>query len=257
VQGLLELAGVPYVGGGVLNSALAMDKIAFKRWRRRKDCRWPTISGRRGSSGQKTGANMDEVETKLGYQSSLNRRTWGRAWASANAVTALNCARDRGSRVRYDRRILIEGAVPSAREIEVSVLGTKRRWRPSPARSCAPRVLRLHGQVFGGRGRIRGCSFRPPLDEALTRQIQDLAVHGYGRLTARGGGAGGLSAERETGALLLNEINIIPGFTSISMYPKMWEASGVPREAVDQLVDWPWNVSRKTRVGAHFRPRKE
>ncbi len=261
VQGLLELAGVPYVGGGVLNSALAMDKIAFKAVAQAQglpvaDYIWTT----RQLWAKDPEPIMDEVETKLGYPVFTKPANLGSSVGISKCRTRAELRDGIAEAVRYDRRILIEWAVPSAREIEVSVLGNEAPLASIPGEIVPRREFYDYTAKYLASEEEESELLIPaPLDEALTRQIQDLAVHAYRAIDGAGMARVDFLLSRETGALYLNEINTIPGFTSISMYPKLWEASGVPYERLlDQLVELAVERFEENAASEHiFRPRKE
>lgn len=243
VQGLLELAGVPYVGGGVLNSALAMDKIAFKDVVKARglpitDYVWTT---RRQWLAETAGASeaesvMDEIERKLGYPVFTKPANLGSSVGICKCHNRAELRQGMDEAARYDRRILAEWAVPDAREIEVSVLGNEEPVASVPGEIIPSREFYDYYAKYLDDGEAASELLIPaPLDEATTRQVQHLAVEAYRAIDGAGLARVDFLLSRTTGELYLNEINTIPGFTKISMYPKLWEASGVPYE---RLLDW-------------------
>ena len=135
---------------------------------------------------------------------------------------------------RYDRRVLIEKGV-NAREIEVSVLGNEN------PRASVPGEIKPSDEFYSYNAKyIDGKSelFIPaPISEKLTEQVRDLAVRTYKAIDCAGMARVDFLLDRDTNELYLNEVNTIPGFTSISMYPKLWEASGMSYEKlVDELI---------------------
>ena len=137
---------------------------------------------------------------------------------------------------RYDRRILIEKGVNNAREIEVSVLGNEN------PRASVPGEIRPSDEFYSYNAKyIDGKSelFIPaPISDELSKQVQELAVRTYKAIDCAGMARVDFLLERDTNMLYLNEVNTIPGFTSISMYPKLWEASGMTYEQlVDELIN--------------------
>ena len=237
VQGLLELAGVPYVGGGVLNSALAMDKIAFKDVVKARglpitDYVWTT----RRQWLAEPEAVMDEVERKLGYPTFTKPANLGSSVGIAKCHDRAELRQGMDEAARYDRRILAEWAVPDAREIEVSVLGNEEPMASVPGEIVPSREFYDYQAKYLDQGEDASDLLIPaPLDEAMTRQVQQLAVEAYRAIDGAGMARVDFLLSRTTGELYLNEINTIPGFTSISMYPKLWEASGV---SYDRLLEW-------------------
>ncbi|MFN2283765.1 MAG: D-alanine--D-alanine ligase family protein [Anaerolineae bacterium] len=237
VQGLLELAGVPYVGGGVLNSALAMDKIAFKDVVKARglpitDYVWTTR--RQWLAEPET--VLDEIERKLGYPVFTKPANLGSSVGITKCHDRAELRQGMDEAARYDRRILAEWAVPDAREIEVSVLGNEEPTASVPGEVVPSREFYDYASKYLDQGEDASELLIPaPLDEATTQQIQHLAVEAYRAIDGAGMARVDFLLSGTTGELYLNEINTIPGFTSISMYPKLWEASGVP---YDRLLDW-------------------
>ena len=237
LQGLLDLAGVPYVGAGVLCSAAAMDKIVFKAvcaahdlpitpyfWTTRK--RWlaePDVV-------------LDEIEGQLRYPVFTKPANLGSSVGITKCHHRAGLRRGMDEAARYDRRILVEAAVPTAREIEVSVLGNEEPGASIPGEIIPSREFYDYAAKYLDEGEHASTLLIPaPLDEAMTRYVQDLAVQSYRAIDGAGMARVDFLLSRDTGELYLNEINTIPGFTSISMYPKLWEASGLP---YSRLLDW-------------------
>jgi D-alanine-D-alanine ligase len=237
VQGLLELAGAPYVGGGVLNSALAMDKIAFKDVAKARglpitDYVWTT----RRQWAAEPEVVLDEVERKLGYPVFTKPANLGSSVGIMKCHDRAELRAGLDEAARYDRRILAEWAVPDAREIEISVLGNEEPTASVPGEIIPSREFYDYQAKYLDHGEdASGLLIPAPLDEATTRQVQHLAVEAYRAIDGAGMARVDFLLSRTTGELYLNEINTIPGFTSISMYPKLWEASGIP---YPQLLDW-------------------
>lgn len=237
VQGLLELAGVPYIGGGVLNSALAMDKIAFKDVVKARglpitDYVWTT----RRQWLAEPDSIMDEVECKLGYPVFTKPANLGSSVGITKCRDRIELRQGMEEATRYDRRVLAEWAVPDAREIEVSVLGNEEPMASIPGEIIPSREFYDYQAKYLDQGEDASELLIPaPLDEATVRQVQHLAVEAYRAIDGTGMARVDFLLNRTTGDLYLNEINTIPGFTSISMYPKLWEASGVP---YSRLLEW-------------------
>ena len=237
VQGLLELAGVPYVGGGVLNSALAMDKIAFKDVVKARglpitDYVWTT----RRRWLAEPDVVIDEVEEKLGYPVFTKPANLGSSVGISKCHDREELREGLDEAALYDRRILAEWAVPEAREIEVSVLGNEDPSASIPGEIVPSREFYDYVSKYLDDGEDASELLIPaPLDDAMTKHIQAQAIEAYRAIDGAGMARVDFLLSRTTNALYLNEINTIPGFTSISMYPKLWEASGVPYE---RLLDW-------------------
>jgi D-alanine-D-alanine ligase len=240
VQGLLELAGIPYVGAGVLASALAMDKIAFKDVVRSHglpitDYVWMT----RGQWEIDPKTWLDTVERRLGFPVFTKP-------ANLGSSVGISKCRDRESlrvgldeAARYDRRILVEWAVPHAREIEVSVLGNEQPRASVPGEVVPHREFYDYVAKYVAQDDDASDLLIPaPLDEETTKLIQDLAVHTFKAIDGAGMARVDFLMDGESEKLYLNEVNTIPGFTPISMYPKLWAASGLSYEdLLDTLIE--------------------
>ncbi|MFP4396411.1 MAG: D-alanine--D-alanine ligase family protein [Anaerolineales bacterium] len=237
VQGLLELAGVPYVGGGVLNSALAMDKIAFKAVVQAHGLPIPAYvwSTRRHWEADPD-ALLDKVEAELGYPVFTKPANLGSSVGIRKCHNREELRAGLDEAARYDRRLLVEIAVPEAREIEVSVLGNEEPSASVPGEIIPSREFYSYEAKYLDTGADASDLLIPaPLDEALIEEIQEMAVQAYRVIDGAGMARVDFLLSDATGKVYLNEINTIPGFTTISMYPKLWEASGIPYA---RLLDW-------------------
>jgi len=237
VQGLLELSGVPYVGGGVLCSALAMDKIAFKDVVKTHgipvaDYVW---TSRRLWLVDRE-AVLDQVERQLGYPVFTKPANLGSSVGISKCHNRNELRDGLDEAVRYDRRVMAEWAVPAAREIEVSVLGNEEPSASVPGEVIPSREFYDYAAKYLDEGEQASKLIIPAqLDPATQGLIQELAVRSFRAIDGAGMARVDFLLSRETGDVYLNEINTIPGFTPISMYPKLWEASGVPYA---RLLDW-------------------
>jgi len=240
VQGLLELAGVPYVGAGVLCSALAMDKIAFKDVVQSHglpipDYVWTT----RRQWLADPDAWLDRMEEKLGYPVFTKPANLGSSVGICKCDDRDELRAGINEAARYDRRILAECAVAHAREIEVSVLGNEDPIASVPGEVVPSREFYDYMAKYVDTGEDASKLLIPaPLDAETTARVQALAVQTYRAIDGAGMARADFLLNGETGELYLNEVNTIPGFTPISMYPKLWEASGVPySRLLESLVD--------------------
>ncbi len=237
IQGFLELAGVPYVGAGVLGSALAMDKGAMKDAFRTHGLPTPEYEVVRRGQWE---ADREEVaahlERRFGLPCFIKPCNLG-------SSVGISKARDRGElavamdlAASYDRRILVEAFVPQAREIECSVLGND-----DPIASLPGEAIPA-GEWYDYRAKYEDEGLRLEIPARLAPgvadRIQALAVRVFEALDLAGMARVDFFLRRDTGDLLVNEANTIPGFTPTSMYPKMWEASGLPyRDLVSRLIE--------------------
>ena len=237
VQGLLELAGVPYVGCGVLASSLAMDKIASKElfiahglpvapYRAVKRKRWEADPV----------AVMADLEAHLGYPLFVKPANLGSSIGVSKAGNREELSRALAEAARYDRKLLVEAAVPHAREIECSVLGND-----DPIASVPGEVVPCKdfydyaAKYIDGRSELL---IPAPVPAEVAAQVREFAVRAYLALDGAGLARVDFLLDGATDKLYLNEVNTLPGFTSISMYPRLWEATGIPyAELIDRLIE--------------------
>ncbi len=236
IQGMLELADIPFVGAGVLGSAIGMDKDVSKRL---CECAgipvvpWVTVFRWRWEKEPAT--VQAEIEKEFEYPVFVKPATLGssvgmtKVHNSAELGPALNLA------CEFGMKILVEKAV-SAREIEVSVLGNH------DPQASVPGEIVPHREFYDYTAKYLedGTQLLIPADlkPAQMKKIQALAVEAFRTLELSGMARVDFFLEKKGGKLFLNEVNTIPGFTSISMYPKLWEASGISfRELIDKLID--------------------
>jgi D-alanine-D-alanine ligase len=235
MQGLLAVAGVPFVGAGVLGSALGMDKAAMKVMFQQAGL--PIARHRvvaRSEYDTEPAAAADRVGRHCGYPCFVKPSNGG----SSVGITK---ARDRRAleaalhlAFRYDHRVVVEKAI-EAREIECSVLGNDR-----PQASIAGEIVPA-GEFYDYAAKYQDTGSRliipAPLTPAQQALVRDLAIRAFQVLDLAGMARVDFFVDRGTGAVLLNEVNTLPGFTPISMYPKLWEASGlVFPKLVDRLI---------------------
>ncbi len=232
VQGFLRLADVPYVGPNVLGSAVGMDKDVMKRLLRDADL--PTAAWRTVLGFQLEDLDLDDVISELGLPLFVKPANMGSSVGVSKArdkralIPALKAA------FRYDNKVLIEAFV-EGREIECSVLGNE-----TPLVSVPGEVLPQH-EFYSYEAKYldeKGAVLQIPanLPEEAVAQVQDLAVRAFQVLCCEGMARADFFLKND-GAFVVNEINTIPGFTRISMYPKLWEASGLSyAELIDRLI---------------------
>ncbi|PKO23814.1 MAG: D-alanine--D-alanine ligase A [Chloroflexi bacterium HGW-Chloroflexi-1] len=237
VQGLFELAGVPYVGCGVLASALAMDKIASKELFAAHGL--PVTAGRavkRKAWEAEPEAVLNGLEAALGYPMFVKPANLGSSIGISKARDrdGLRAALDEAA--RYDRKLLVEEAVPNAREIECSVLGNDDPIASAPGEIVASNEFYDYAAKYiDGKSQLL---IPAPISADIAAQVQELAVRAFRAIDGAGLARVDFLLNGVTGELYLSEINSLPGFTEISMYPKLWEASGLPyRELIDRLIE--------------------
>jgi D-alanine-D-alanine ligase len=250
VQGLLELADVPYVGSGVLGSAAAMDKITAKRLAGEAGVaqgKW--IGLPHGDTEPDLGAR---VERELGWPVFVKPSNLGSSVGVSKARDAAELAESLDLAFSYDERALVEEAI-EGREIECGVLG-------DPPEASLPGEIRPSRDFYDYEDKylVDGAALLvpAPLSESETVDVQRLAVAAFAAVEAEAMARVDFFYEEGGRGFLLNEVNTIPGFTSISMYPKMWEASGVPYpELIDRLVQLA--VDRHARRSQRIGRRRE
>lgn len=240
LQGLLEMANLPCVGPGVLASAAAMDKILFKDVCKANGLPTPDYLGFNRSRWQREPeAVMAEIEACLSYPLFVKPANLGSSVGITKCHKADELQAALETAARYDRRILVEVAVPAAREIEVSVLGNEEPRASLPGEILPSREFYDYAAKYLDDGEQASKLLIPaPLDAELTKQVRAMAVKAFKAIDGAGMSRVDFLLSAETGALYLNEINTIPGFTSISMYPKLWAATGVPySQLLGELID--------------------
>ncbi len=229
LQGLLELAGVPYVGTGVLASAVAMDKIVFKQVCRAEGIpltKDVALTRRRWERDPE--AVLVKIKGRLSYPLFVKPANLGSSVGISKCANREELRQGLDEAARYDRRILVEEAVPAAREIEVSVLGNEAPRASLPGEIIPSREFYDYAAKYLDEGEEASDLLIPaPLDEALTQRVRELALQAYRAIDGAGMARVDFLLSGETGELYLNELNTIPGFTSISMYAKLWEATGI------------------------------
>jgi len=236
VQGLFELAGVPYVGCGVLASAAGMDKIASKMLFAAAglpQTRYLAFTRREWE--QRPAEVVARIEAGLRYPLFVKPANLGSSIGVSKVKDAGALASALAEAARYDRRLVVEEAVPHAREIECSVLGNE-----EPIASVPGEVVPSNEFYDYAAKYIDGKSallIPAPLPAALAEQVRELAVRAFKAIDGAGLARVDFLLNGVTEELFVNEVNTMPGFTTISMYPKLWEASGLSySELCDRLI---------------------
>jgi len=236
IQGLLELADLPYVGAGVTGSALGMDKIVQKTVLRA--CGLPVADFMpvlRKEWQSDPDAVIEQVLKRLGCPCFVKPANLGSSVgiSKVHVPAELPAALDEAA--RYDRKLLVEEAI-DGREIELSVLGND-----DPLASTAGEIIPCNEFYDYEAKYIADDSellIPAPISNGLIRRFQEMAVQAYRALDCAGMARIDFFLERGTDKIYVNELNTIPGFTPISMYPKLWEASGISyTELIDRLIE--------------------
>jgi D-alanine-D-alanine ligase len=232
VQGLLELAGVPYVGCGVLASALAMDKGKAKDMFAAHGI--PQARHASLHEHDLTPSTTTDLEAQLGYPMFVKPANMGSSVGVTKAHDRVELQAALDLALQYDEWIVVEEAV-SGREIECGVLGNLE------PRASLPGEIRPGAEFYDYDDKYRtgAAELIIPADlpAGVTEQLQSLAIEAFRALGCEGMARVDFFYEEHGRGLLVNEINTIPGFTPISMYPKMWEASGLSYpDLIDELI---------------------
>ena len=235
VQGLLELADIPYVGAGVLGSAVGMDKAIFKAVMRAHGL--PVLPHRlvlRSEWEANRDAVLDAAEAQFHYPMFVKPVNLGSSVGVNKARTRAQLAAALDDAAQYDRRLLIEQGI-EAREIEVSVLGNDNPIASIPGEVVpGDEFYSYRDKYIDDKAQLL---IPAPIDEATAALAQEMAIRAFCAIDCAGLARCDFLLDKTTGELWINEINTIPGFTSISMYPKLWEASGIPYpELIDRLI---------------------
>ena len=233
MQGLLDLAGIPYVGAGVLASSAGMDKAVMKAIFRDAGlpgCRWLLV---RPAVDAAADVRV-RVERELGLPCFVKPCNLGSSVGVTKAHTADELDAAVAEAASYDPRVIVEEAV-DARELECGVLGNERAQASVVGELIPSREFYDYVDKYVDDGaRIVIPADIPP---DVAQAARELAVRAFDAVDGSGLARVDFFLERGTGRLLLNEINTMPGFTRASQYPRLWEASGVPLPAlVDRLV---------------------
>jgi D-alanine-D-alanine ligase len=236
IQGMLELAGVPYVGCGVLASSVGMDKAAAKLVFRASGLPvvdWVLVT--RQQWRLEADVVRRAVDDALAYPVFVKPASLG----SSLGITKVHSRADLGRAVdlalAHERRALVEAAVPEAREIECAVLGNERPETSLPGEIVAAREFYDYdAKYLDDQSRL---VIPASLDDAQTATVRHLAVRAFEAIDGAGLARVDFLLSRSSGDLFVSEINTLPGFTTISMYAKLWAASNVDvATLVDRLI---------------------
>jgi D-alanine-D-alanine ligase len=238
VQGLLELADIAYVGPGHLGSAIGMDKDVAKRLLAQAGIPvvpWRLVTAHRMKRDE---ARCLALASELGFPAFVKPANAGSSVGVSKVKTAAELAPALRAALAFDTKVLVEAGV-NAREIECAVLGND-----EPVASAPAEIVVHHKDGFYSYDAkyvdADGADAKIPADlpPATAARVRELAVETFRTLELAGMARVDFFLDRDSGAFYVNEVNTIPGFTAISMYPKMWEASGMPvKELVSRLID--------------------
>ncbi len=235
LQGLLDQADMPYVGCGVIASAAGMDKtIAKKLFKDAGIAIAPYVEILRCDWRNEQKQSIDKIEKQLGYPCFIKPVNSGSSVGISKARNQDELKAAMEEACKYDRKILIEKAI-NAREIEVSVMGNDypKASLPGEIVPCNE-FYDYSAKYIDDKSKLE---IPAKLSDDMIEKIRESAVKAYKALDGAGLARVDFFVEKETNNIIINEINTLPGFTSISMYPKLWEATGLPyNKLLDELI---------------------
>jgi D-alanine-D-alanine ligase len=235
MQGLLEMADIAYVGVGVTGAAVGMDKGIFKDVMIANHI--PVVDGvlvLRAEIENAMDTVIEKVET-LGYPVFVKPANMGSSVGVSKCDNRSSLSEGLMEAAQYDRRILIERGI-NAREIEISVLGNDFPEASVPGEVEPSREFYSYESKYVDG--TSGLMIPAPIPEETAAAMREIAIKTYKAIDCAGMARVDFLLDKDSGAFYLNEVNTIPGFTSISMYPKLWDASGLPYpQLIDRLVE--------------------
>ena len=237
LQGLFELMDMPYVGADVLSSALGMDKGLFKKVMRSQNI--PIVDYLQVKSEQIAVSNellIKDAESLLSYPMYVKPVSLGSSVGITRCENSADLNKGLSYAANFDHAVLIEQGV-DAREIEVSLLGTAQDVQVS-----IPGEIEYEQSFYSYDAKYTDSSTNLVIPAELSggqiKMVQDLALKTFKAINCRGMARVDFLLDRKSGEIFVSEINTIPGFTHASMFPKLWEASGIPYAAlVEKLID--------------------
>lgn len=237
IQGLMEHMGIPFVGAAVLGSAVGMDKLAMKALLR--DAGIPVVDyvgfyGHEWKTDKK--GVRERIIGKIGFPCFVKSADLGSSIGITKVKSEEELDRAVDFSCRFSQRILAEKAVSNPREIEISVLGNER-----PSASCPGEIV-PHREFYDYTAKYleEGTGLIAPaeLSDETVSKLKELAVSTFKALDCGGLGRVDFLIDGNTDEIFVSEINTMPGFTQISMYPKLWELSGISfKELISRLID--------------------
>ncbi len=230
IQGLFKIAGIPFVGPSVLGSAVGMDKDIMKRLLR--DAGVPIGKFRTISSGEKV--NFNTIKKELGLPLFIKPANMGSSIGVSKVKNEVEFKKAIKEAFQFDTKVIVEENI-QAREIECAVLGNEYPMASVPGEIIANQDFYSYGAKYIDEGSV--AEIPAKIDKKTTKKIQELAIQTFQVLACEGMARVDFFLTK-TGKVYVNEINTIPGFTNISMYPKLWEASGLPQaKLMDRLIE--------------------
>lgn len=236
VQGLLELMNIPYVGCGVTSSALCMDKVFTKKILSQEGI--PVVDYKvfyKKDLPHRISEMISDVERSFGFPCFVKPANLGSSVGISKAVNGDGLKSSLEFAAEYDKKILVEKFIPN-REIECSVIGNEEPKASLPGEILPSREFYDYEAKYldGGKSKLL---LPAPLASKETEKIRSLAVKAYKALDCSGMARVDFLLNKVTGIIYVNEINTIPGFTKISMFPKMWDITGITyKDLLNELI---------------------
>lgn len=237
IQGLLEMADIPYVGAGVLASAVGMDKVMMKKIFAQANlpqCKYQYFT--RSQWEKDESFFVKEVEGGLGYPCFVKPANLGSSVGISKAAHRQELIDAVSYALRYDRKIIIEESI-NAREIEISVLGN------DEPKASVPGEIVPSNEFYDYKSKYvdgKSAMLIPPEDLTpdQTQELKEMAIRAYQAIDGSGLSRVDFFLQKSDGAIMINEINTMPGFTPYSMYPLLWRETGKSyRELLDDLIE--------------------
>ena len=237
IQGVFEMAGIPYVGCGVAASSIAMDKaLAKKVFEAAGIPQAPCIITQRQEWVSDASGLIDKIESELGFACFVKPANMGSSVGVSKAHNRQELTSAIEDALQYDNKIVVETAMEGCQEIECAVLGNEE------VKASAVGEIIPGAEFYDYTTKYiddKSQTLIPArISEDLCKEVQKLSVKAFKAIDGSGLSRVDFFVNQSTGKVYLNEINTLPGFTPISMYPKLWGASGIPySELIDQLID--------------------
>lgn len=258
IQGMLEMSRLPYVGCGVLGSAVCMDKIIQKQICESQRIPTPKYSWIIEHDWTKNKIQqLKKIEAKLRYPLFVKPANQGSSIGISKTNNKSQLKEAIEHAFELDQKVIIEQGIPNAREIECSILGNE-----EPKASILGEIISSNEFYDYGAKYVNGKSkeqIPAKLPKNTAKEIRNLAIKSFKILNCSGLARVDFLLDDKTGKYYLNELNTMPGFTSISMYPKLWEASGVSySKLLDRLIQFAIDRHQKrSNINLEYTPKKD
>ena len=227
IQGMLELMGIPFVGASVLGSSIGMDKLIMKAVLKESSLPVVPYLGFYDYEWMSEPEKIREsIYRKIGFPCFVKSANLGSSVGISKVDSENELVSAIDSSCRFSNRVLVEKAVTNPREIEISVLGHESPMASLPGEILPHREFYDYTAKYLEEG--TGLVVPAEIEEEITARLQDLAVKTFKALDCSGMARVDFLINGDTGELYIGEINTIPGFTQISMYPKLWDMTGIP-----------------------------